>query len=275
MGDRNSKEDGDGELEVVSDAEKAPREAKNAYEQFRCLEELIASAISSEYYQLRPSTLITLNRLAIDGLVTAPGRYRLRTMTIPGSPHQPPAPDDVPVLVEEMCDYVNRNWEERSPIHLAAYVMWRLNWIHPFQDGNGRTARASSYLVLCARLGHDLPGEATMPTHIAGNKHPYYMALEAADQAHRDGRVHLTDLEHLLEETLMKQIRDAATSPTRSGRPKRSTSGPLAVASSSSPVVASPHKAMSIEVKVALITGVFVTVAAVITATCSSSGAGP
>ncbi|MBL8221394.1 MAG: Fic family protein, partial [Bryobacterales bacterium] len=31
-------------------------------------------------------------------------------------------------------------------------VMWRLNWIHPFFGGNGRTARSASYLVLCASL---------------------------------------------------------------------------------------------------------------------------
>ena len=44
-------------------------------------------------------------------------------------------------LVEDMCDYVNENWEAKSAIHLAAYIMWRLNWIHPFADGNGRLSR--------------------------------------------------------------------------------------------------------------------------------------
>lgn len=182
---------------------------------------------------------MTLNRFAVEGLVSAPGRYRLGDMTIPGSPHQPPPPTEVAVLVEEMCDYVNKNWGERSPVHLAAYVMWRLNWIHPFQDGNGRTARASSYLVLCARLGHDLPGEATMPTHIAGDKEPYYSALEAADLAFREGRVDLSTLERLLEDTLIRQIREAATSPMRGSRPKRGTSGPQTLATTDAAVVSS------------------------------------
>ena len=30
----------------------------------------------------------------------------------------------------------NDNWDDSTPVHLASYVMWRLNWIHPFTDGN-------------------------------------------------------------------------------------------------------------------------------------------
>lgn len=47
MGARDSKEIGDGQLVVVSEEERAPREAKNAYEQFRRLEELITAAMGS------------------------------------------------------------------------------------------------------------------------------------------------------------------------------------------------------------------------------------
>ena len=54
----------------------------------------------------------------------------------------------------------------KPPIHLAAYTMWRVNWIHPFAGGNGRTSRAVSNLVLCARLGYRLPGTLTVPEQI-------------------------------------------------------------------------------------------------------------
>lgn len=69
-------------------------------------------------------------------------------MEIKGSQHVPPDAWQVPQLVEELCDYVNDNWDAATALHLAAYVMWRLNWVHPLADGNGRTARAISYLVL-------------------------------------------------------------------------------------------------------------------------------
>ena len=83
MGARDSKEVGGGQLVVVSEEERAPQEAKNAYEQFRRLEEMIGAAVGADHFQLRPSTLMALNRVAVDGLVSAPGRYRLGEMTIP------------------------------------------------------------------------------------------------------------------------------------------------------------------------------------------------
>ena len=37
-----------------------------------------------------------------------------------------------------MCDCVNSNWDDlNSNFYLGAYIMWRLNWIHLFADGNG------------------------------------------------------------------------------------------------------------------------------------------
>ena len=81
------------------------------------------------------------------------------------SKHQPPDAFQVPEQIEELCDYVNQNWH-RSALHLASYVMWKLNWIHPFTDGNGRTSRAASYLILCVRMGYLLPGRLTIPEQI-------------------------------------------------------------------------------------------------------------
>lgn len=81
------------------------------------------------------------------------------------------------------CAIVNDRWEIATALHLAAYVLWRLNWIHPFVDGNGRTSRAVSYLVLCVKLGCPLPATRTIPERIAANKKRYYDALEMADAA--------------------------------------------------------------------------------------------
>ena len=104
--------------------------------------------------------------------------------------------------VEGTCDYVNDNWG-KSPLHLASYVMWRLNWIHPFTGGNGRTSRAVSYLVLCARLGYRLVGTNTIPEQIVANREPYYSALDAADLT---GNIDVTLMEALLEWMLAVQL---------------------------------------------------------------------
>lgn len=100
---------------------------------------------------------------------------------------------------------MNDNWD-LSPVHLAAYLMWRINWVHPFSDGNGRTARALSYAVLCIRLGYRLPGAKTIPEQIAANKFPYYEALEDADKADKNGRIDVNTLETLLSDKLAVQL---------------------------------------------------------------------
>ena len=91
-------------------------------------------------------------------------------------------------------------------MRLAAYVLWRLNWIHPFTDGNGRTSRAGSYLVLCCKIGAVLQGKKTIPDQISENKQPYYQALEAADEALRNGELDLTKTEEMLSIMLARQL---------------------------------------------------------------------
>jgi Fic family protein len=81
-----------------------------------------------------------------------------------------------------------------------------MNWIHPFVDGNGRTARAISYVILCVRLGYRLPGTQTIPEQIARNKSPYYTALEAADIQGAGGKIDLGEMEKLVESLLAAQL---------------------------------------------------------------------
>jgi Fic family protein len=127
-------------------------------------------------------------------------------VTIQGTDHQPPPAPEVPSLVEEMCDYVNDSWMTSSPIHLASYLMWRINWIHPFSGGNGRTSRAVSYLVMCARLGYRLPGALTIPDQIVEHRDPYYAALDAADLAWTQGSLDVSVMEGLLSTLLARQL---------------------------------------------------------------------
>lgn len=185
----------------------AKLEAANGLKQFDAVIDGIEQAIrSTQPFRLRTSTLLNLNRIALEGLSVYAGNYRPSNIYITGSKHEPPPVADVPGLVEELCDYVTDNFGASTALHLAAYVMWRINWIHPFDDGNGRTARASSYLVLCAKLGARLPGKPTIPDLIASEKGPYYKALESADAAWGQGTLDLSALESLLERHLAAQL---------------------------------------------------------------------
>ncbi len=110
-----------------------------------------------------------------------------------------------------MCAYVNANWHAsgddlNDALHLAAYLMWRLNWIHPFVDGNGRTSRAISYLALCVRLGNLIPGSPTIADQIVDNRQPYYEALDAADAAWALGKVDVGQMENLIHKLLLNQL---------------------------------------------------------------------
>jgi len=84
--------------------------------------------------------------------------------------------------------------------------MWRLNWIHPLGDGNGRTSRMVSYLVLSVKLGMLLPGRNTIPDQIVDNRKPYFGALEAADKAASEAKIDLGDMEALIERMLAVQL---------------------------------------------------------------------
>jgi Fic family protein len=196
------------DAELVSDPdERARLEARNGIKQFDAVIELIEYFSNPERkFKLRPSHLLHLQRIALDGLSAYAGNFRPAAIEIGGSKHQPIGAHLVPEAVEEMCDYVNDHWMQSSPIHLAAYALWKLNWIHPFTDGNGRTARALSYLLLCLRLGSRLPGTNTIPEQISRDKRPYYSALEDADERWRGGIVDLSALEEMLAAMLANQL---------------------------------------------------------------------
>ena len=195
--------------------QKAELEARNGLLQFDEVLRLVDEAVRSQQLRLRPSILQKLQRLAIQDIYTCAGNYRTGPVFIAGTNHQPPPASDVAEHVEEMCEYVNGHGD-RSALHLSAYLMWRVNWIHPFAGGNGRTSRAVSYLALCARIGQRLNGTKTIPEQVVANREPYYKALDAADAAwSTDGRVDVSAMETLIEHMLAVQLSsvlDAAAS---------------------------------------------------------------
>lgn len=208
MNDGSDRHSRAAEPELVQDEDrKAELEALNQLRQFDEVADQIDHWLHPERpFRLRPSAVLGLNRIALEGLSVYAGSYRPSDIEIGGSKHQPPPAINVPSLLEELCEYVNDNWDSTTPVHLAAYIMWRLNWVHPFVDGNGRTSRAVSYLVLCIRLGYRLPGEQTIPEQISEDKSPYYRALEQADEEWEQGRLNLTALEDLIYKLLTNQL---------------------------------------------------------------------
>lgn len=192
----------------LSEDECKRREIDNGFRQFQFALATIEEYIKPERpFALRPSLILNLQHLAVEGLEENPGTWRRTDVRIHQSRHNPPPPFRVEGLVLDLCDYVNDQWHERSAFHLASFIMWRLNWIHPFSDGNGRTSRALSYVILCVRLGYVLPGSPTIPDQIASDRCAYFEALEAADATFAEnGAYDLGVMEEMLKGMLAKQL---------------------------------------------------------------------
>lgn len=100
-----------------------------------------------------------------------------------------------------------------------------MNWIHPFADGNGRTARTVSYVVMSIKLDSLLPGTPTIPEQIATDKQPYYEGLEFADKAWDAWQqVDVSSLEGMLNKMLAAQLLSATK---EAAGEKSSTTAPI------------------------------------------------
>jgi Fic family protein len=76
------------------------------------------------------------------------GHYRTGQVFITGTDYVPPTAEEVPRLMAALVDNLNAKKDKLHPVELAAYAHRRLVDIHPFQDGNGRTARLLMNLIL-------------------------------------------------------------------------------------------------------------------------------
>lgn len=94
--------------------------------------------------------------------------------------YMPPKTKDVPRLVSEFLNWLNPNKiKEISPVILAGIVHYEIARIHPFIDGNGRTARLMACLVLY-KSGFDHRRFFALDDFYDENRAAYYAALKTA-----------------------------------------------------------------------------------------------
>ncbi|MNL29600.1 Fic/DOC family protein [compost metagenome] len=115
--------------------------------------------------------------------------------------------------MDDLVNMVNVNWNSADPIYIASFVLWRLNHIHPFINGNGRTARAACYFILCARAGNWLPGDVILPELLKRNRDEYVAALRHADASIGVGELDLSMLHALIERLLLEQLQSSSNQP--------------------------------------------------------------
>ena len=112
-----------------------------------------------------------------------PGRYRRSGIEVTSPDGGPPAyvgpaAEDVPTLMDELVEWLDRGDPEAHLIVRAAMAHLHLVSVHPFRDGNGRISRILQSLVL-ARGGLLAPEFVSIEEYLGRNTDGYYAALGA------------------------------------------------------------------------------------------------
>lgn len=174
------------------------QEVENVIEGLRQIDE--ASRLG-QHFELSPDWIERANALVLRDIEdedhVVPGQYtevRVTAGNYRGAP-----PEDVPYLVDRLCQWLNE-WlkpldSDDTSVELRFFVAFvaatlghlYIAWIHPFGNGNGRTAR----LLECAILAHSgvVPWVSSnlLSDHYNRTRSRYYQRL---DRASRDRDVH-------------------------------------------------------------------------------------
>lgn len=114
-----------------------------------------------------------VNRLLLDTLRLEAGEFRRVQVEISGASFQPPAPTDIAPLINDIVTGY-RDAAFLHPVVQAAWVHHQVSFVHPFVDGNGRTARLLQDFVLLK--------ERLYPIGVpSSQRDEYYQALQRAD----------------------------------------------------------------------------------------------
>lgn len=183
----------------------------NLNRQYDFLRSVVDAALEVDKPFLSQVVIKALNFQAITCLHTNAGEYRPCAVSVGRDENKfdPPQHFRVQALMDDFVNVVNRSWDTTDPIALAAYVLWRLNWIHPFINGNGRTARVACYYVLCLSAGGWLAGTTILPELIRQNRAEYVAALKQVDASYNAGALDLTPLHTFLARLVAEQIASA------------------------------------------------------------------
>jgi Fic family protein len=162
------------------------------------------------------TALKELHRTGTIFLLIRPGEYRDCPVHVRDSKgaivYQPPPHADVDRLMKDLFLELGEIWKKGDALDAAAFALWRVNWIHPFKNGNGRTARSFAYCCLCARLGVVLPGAPTVIDQIMTTRADYEAAIRACDAAvgNNGNRRNLSAMRSYLDRLLQNQMASVA-----------------------------------------------------------------
>ena len=146
--------------------------------------------------QLCEGLLCGYNRQVLEGLKleedVVPGKFRSHSVLV-GKVYRGAPSEDCPYLVDEMCRWLNGpDFQPPHDRYRVAFAILRaamahlyLAWIHPFGDGNGRTARLLEFHLLLS-AGVPTPAAHLFSDYYNRTRAEYYRQLAVASQSGGD-----------------------------------------------------------------------------------------
>ena len=118
----------------------------------------------------------------------SPGKYRPSNIIIAGANHIPPDYCQVEFYMKELFDFIDYPHPSKYDLIKTALAHHRFAWIHPFDNGNGRTVRLFTYAMLVKQGFNVDIGRIINPTAVFCNsRDKYYSALSKADTGLKNG----------------------------------------------------------------------------------------
>ena len=117
----------------------------------------------------------------------SPGRYRNTSVQVGNKEHggtyiPPKIYEDIKTLMQEFVVWINGEaLLQTDPVIRAALAHYHLAKIHPFRDGNGRTARMIEAMILAAASYRYIP--STLWNSYYLDIHDYYIAFSRAEKS--------------------------------------------------------------------------------------------
>ena len=147
-------------------------------------------------FRLDRAFICELHRLTVKDLTPAPngegdktpGLYRKQNVSIAGASHQPPDYLQVNDYMDELIRFINQPASPKYDLIKTAIAHHRFVWIHPFNNGNGRTVRLFTYALLVKQEFHVDTGRILNPTAVfCSDRNKYYRYLSGADSGSDEG----------------------------------------------------------------------------------------
>lgn len=164
--------------------EKREKKVINYYNVLKNIEKYHDNGIITE------ELILKLHKDITSGLLDEPffeGRYRETNNSIQNKRtgeirYTPPEHENVPELMKDLIEWINRDSNDLHPVIVAGIVHYEIVRIHPFVNGNGRTARALASLILFLR-SFDVKKYFSLDEQYNIDKTAYVDALKSADDS--------------------------------------------------------------------------------------------